>query len=44
MKKWTMLSMSCNYWDAGAGTEEQLEVSQKDQILTVYVTSCGSEV
>lgn len=44
MKKWIMLSMSRNYWDAGAGSEEQSELSQKDQILALYVTSCGSKM
>lgn len=44
MKKWIMLSVSCNCWDTEGGTEEQSEISQKDQILTIYVTSCGSKV
>lgn len=43
VQKWVMLSMSCGYWDAGAGTEERSEVSQKDQTLTVYITSCGGK-
>lgn len=34
--------MSCNYWDAGAGTVEQTAVWQKDQILAMSATSFGS--
>lgn len=33
-----MLNMSRYYQGAGAGTEEQSGVSQKDQILTTYIT------
>lgn len=44
MKKWFMLNVSCNYWDAGAGTVGQTAVSQDDQILAMSVTSCGSIV
>lgn len=36
--------MSCNYWDAGAGSVEQTAVSLKDQILAMSVTSCGSVI
>lgn len=41
-EKWFMLSLSCNYWDARAGTVEQTAVSLKDQILAKSVTTCGS--
>lgn len=38
--KW--ITLSWNSWDAGDWTEEQSEVSQKDQISAVYVTRCCS--